>query len=260
MTLGRTGAREDAVLYRARVMHRRRVAPLYRFVYRVFYLLVDIDRLAEAARRHRLFSYNRFNVLSFHDRDHGVAPGGLRAWVDRTLAARGIRLGGGRVRLLCMPRVLGHVFNPISLFYCEDAGGTLRAVIAEVRNTFGERHCYVLEAGGDALEWEQPLRARKCFHVSPFMALEGGYRFRLQEPGERLRVAIAARNDDGPLMDAVLAGERRAFDSRRVLVTVVAMPLMTLKVVAAIHWQALTIWLRGAAFHRKPEPPVQETS
>ncbi|MGB0213450.1 MAG: DUF1365 domain-containing protein, partial [Algiphilus sp.] len=169
------------------------MAPLYRFVYRVFYLLVDIDRLAETARRHRLFSYNRFNVLSFHDRDHGVAPGGLRAWVDRTLAARGIRLGGGRVRVLCMPRVLGHVFNPISLFYCEDAGGALRAVIAEVRNTFGERHCYVLEAGGDALEWEQPLGVRKRFHVSPFMALEGGYRFRLQEPGERLRVGRQTR-------------------------------------------------------------------
>lgn len=253
-------AREEAVLYSARVMHRRRVAPFYRFVYRVFYLLLDIDRIADTARRHRLFSYNRFNLISFFDADHAVPPGGLRAWVDRTLAERGVRLHGGRVRLLCMPRVLGFVFNPISIFYCEGAGGELRAVIAEVRNTFGERHCYVLDADGAPLAWEASLEKSKRFHVSPFFDVEGGYRFRLHEPDARLRVAISAHGPDGPLLDTVLSGEARTFDAPCILRTVAAMPWMTLKVVAAIHWQALKIWLRGAAFHRKPETPPQETS
>lgn len=253
-------ASEEAVLYSARVMHRRRVAPFYRFVYRVFYLLLDVDRIADTARRHRLFSYNRFNLLSFFDADHAAQPGGLRAWVDRTLAERGIRLHGGRVRLLCMPRVLGFVFNPISLFYCEDAAGELRAVIAEVRNTFGERHCYVLEAGGAPLAWDAPMDKAKRFHVSPFFDVEGAYRFRLRRPDAQLRVAISARGPDGPLLDTVLSGQARAFDAHRILRTVAAMPWMTLKVVVTIHWQALKIWLRGARFHRKPEPPPQETS
>lgn len=243
-----------------RVIHRRRVSPFYRFVYRIFYVLLDVDRLAETARRHRLFSYNRFNVMSFFDRDHAVAPGDLRAWVDRTLAARGIRLHGGRVRVLCMPRVLGYAFNPISLFYCEDADGGLRAVIAEVRNTFGERHCYVLDASDGNSSWGQPMETRKRFHVSPFLAVEGGYRFHLREPGEGLRVAINAFNDEGPLMDAVLTGERQNFDSRSILRLVATMPWATLKVVAAIHWQALRIWLRGGRFHRKPPPPLEEIS
>lgn len=250
----------EAVLYSARVMHRRRVAPFYRFVYRVFYLLLDIDRLGETARRHRLFSYNRFNLLSFFDADHAVPPGGLRAWVERTLAGHGIRLHGGRVRLLCMPRVLGFVFNPISLFYCEDAGGVLRAIIAEVRNTFGERHCYVLSAEGEELTWGAPIDKPKRFHVSPFLDVDGGYRFRLDAPGARLRVAISAVNAQGPLLDTVLTGHAREFNSSNLLRQIAAMPWMTLKVVTAIHWQALKLWLRGAIFHRKPQPPPQESS
>ena len=251
--------REDAVLYRARVMHRRRVAPLYRFVYGVFYVLLDIDRLAESARRHRLFSYNRFNLFSFYDRDHGVAPGALRAWVDATLAQRGLRLHGGRVRVLCMPRMFGYVFNPLSLFYCEDGDGVLRAVIAEVCNTFGERHCYVLDAQGRELAWETPQHVAKTFHVSPFFAVEGGYRFQLRAPGEGVRVAIGVYNADGPLLDTVLSGQRRPFSSRSIALSVARMPWATLKVVAAIHWQALKIWLRGARYHPKPEPPIQES-
>lgn len=250
----------DGALYVARVMHRRRIAPHYRFVYRVFYMLLDIDRLADIGRAQRLFSYNRFNLLSFHDRDHGAPPGGLRAWVDRVLSEHGVRLSGGRVRVFCMPRVLGFVFNPISIFYCEDAHGELRAIIAEVRNTFGERHCYVLDAAGAPLPWDGPLYKQKRFHVSPFLAVDGGYRFRLQSPGERLRIAIQAHDRSGPLLDAVLAGERRTLDAAGVLRTVLAMPLAAVKVVVAIHWQALKIWLRGATFHRKPPPPQQETS
>jgi DUF1365 family protein len=167
-----------AALYPSRVAHRRRVAPFYRFVYRVFYILWDVDRIDEALRGLRLVSRNRFNVLSFHDRDHGAGePGGLRRWAEGVCADGGIALDGGRVRLLAFPRVFGFAFNPISIWYCEHRDGSLRAVIAEVRNTFGERHSYLLASGGAVLPYQGPHEKEKCFHVSPFFDLVGRYRF-----------------------------------------------------------------------------------
>ena len=247
------------VLYPSRVMHRRLVAPLHRFVYRLFYLLLDIDRLDGLHRRLRLFSYNRFNLVSFHDRDHVAgAPGGLRAWVEGLLAAEGIRLEAGRIRVLCLPRVLGFTFNPLAIWYCEHRDGSLRAVIVEVRNTFGERHCYLLASGGRPLAYEGPHEKDKCFHVSPFMDLVGRYAFRFSEPGETVRVLIHETREGVPILDATLAGERRALTDRALLRQVAGMPWMTLKVVAGIHWEALKLWLRGAKFRRKPEPPALE--
>ena len=249
-------AEPAAYLYSARVMHRRLVAPLYRFVYRVFYLLLDIDRIDEAARGLRLFSHNRFNLLSFHDRDHGAdQAGALRSWAEGVLRGAGIELAGGRIRLLCMPRLMGFAFNPISLWYCEHADGRLRAVIAEVRNTFGEKHCYLLASDGAALPYSQSYETEKCFHVSPFFDLVGRYRFTLSEPAAQLRVLIHETREGTPILDANLYGDRRTLSDGSVLRQVLAMPLMTLKVVAGIHWEALKIWLRGARFHRKPTPP-----
>ena len=196
---------EVACLYACRVMHRRLVAPFYRFVYRVFYLLLDIDHIDGAIRDTRLFSHNRFNLLAFHDRDHG--------------------------------------------------DGSLRAVIAEVRNTFGEKHAYLLGADGAAMPYETPQEKDKCFHVSPFLDLVGRYRFTLGEPGERLRVAIHESREGQAILDATVAGERRPLGDVAILGLVALMPFMTLKVVAGIHWEALKIWLRGGKFHRKPEPP-----
>ena len=246
-------------LYPSRVMHRRLVAPLYRFVYRLFYLLLDIDRVDELHQSLRVFSHNRFNLLSFHDADHGGAePGGLRAWAERLLASEGIRLDGGRIRLLCLPRILGFTFNPIAIWYCVHRDGSLRALIAEVRNTFGERHSYLLASGGRPLTYEGPHEKDKCFHVSPFMDLSGRYAFRFSEPGETVRVLIHETREGAPLLDATLAGERRALTDGALLAQVARMPWMTLKVVAGIHWEALKLWLRGAKFHRKPEPPEPE--
>lgn len=249
----------DGALYAARVMHRRHVAPFYRFVYRVFYLLVDIDHLPALSRRLRLFSYNRFNCLSLHDRDHGDGRG-LRAWAEDLLREHGVDLAGGRIRLLAFPRVFGLVFNPISLWYCEHADGALRAVIAEVNNTFGEKHSYVLASAGAPLPYGPMPEKDKCFHVSPFFDNRGRYRFTLDEPGRRLRVAIRETRENLPLLDATIAGQRRALNDRVVLAQVLAMPWLMLKVVAAIHWQALKIWVRGGRFHRKPEPPAMRSS
>jgi uncharacterized protein len=250
-----------ACLYAARVMHRRRVKPFYRFVYRLFYLLIDVQRVDEAARGLRCFSHNRFNLLALHDADHGAGTrGGLRAWAEALLREGGIELDGGRIRLLCLPRLLGFVFNPISLWYCEHRDGSLRAVIAEVRNTFGEKHCYLLASGGAPLTYGSSLEKDKSFHVSPFFDLVGRYRFELDEPGERLRVLIHETREGQPILDATLAGERRRLGDGEILRQVLAMPVMTIKVVAGIHWEALKIWLRGARFHRKPPPPAAGVS
>lgn len=250
-------------LYDVRVMHRRRVAPFYRFVYKLFYLLVDIDRLAELHRTRKLFSHNAWNLLSLHESDYGDrsgTPGALRAWVEGLLAGRGIQLAGGRIRLLTLPRVLGFAFNPISLYYCEHADGHLRAIVVEVRNTFGERHCYVLAEQGAPMRWETPQDKDKMFHVSPFFQLEGRYRFHVSEPGESVRVYIQETRNDVPLFEATLAGERRPLTDAAMLAQVAAMPWVTLKVVFAIHWEALKIWLQGARYVPKPPPPAHEAS
>jgi DUF1365 family protein len=249
------------VLYSARVMHRRRVAPFYRFVYRVFYLLLDIDRIDALSSRLRLFSRNRFNLLSFHDRDHGDCSGApLRPWAERLLSESGIELDGGRIRLLCMPRLFGYAFNPISLWYCEHRDGSLRAVIAEVRNTFGERHSYLLASGGAPLPYLQAHEKEKCFHVSPFFDVVGRYRFTLGEPGEQLRVHIHETREGQPILDATLFGQRRDLTDGNVLRQVLMLPFMTITVVLGIHWEALKIWLRGATFHKKPQPPTHKVT
>jgi DUF1365 family protein len=243
----------DGCLYATRVMHRRRIAPFYRFVYRVFYLFVDVDRLGALSARLRLFSVDRFNLLSLRTRDHGDGRG-LRAWAESLLRARGIDLDGGRIRLLAFPRVLGFAFNPISLWYCEHRNGELRAVIAEVNNTFGEKHCYVLASGGAPLPYDTPIEKEKVFHVSPFFDRVGRYRFTLSAPQARIRVAIHETREGEPILDATLAGERRALTDAAILGQVLQMPWMTVKVVIGIHWEALKLWLRGARFHRKPDP------
>lgn len=248
---------EGGYLYPARVMHRRLVAPLYRFVYRVFYLLLDVDRLDALHRQLRFFSLNRWNLLSVHVRDHGDGLG-LRAWAERMLHEGGIEPQGGRIRLLVMPRVFGFAFNPISLWYCEHRDGRLAAVIAEVRNTFGETHSYLLASKPGTAPYEQVYEKDKCFHVSPFFDLTGRYQFRLNEPGEVLRVLIHETREGVPILDATLAGERQSLTDGAILKQVLAMPLQMLKVVGGIHWEALKIWLRGAKFHTKPEPPKLE--
>ncbi|WP_020647716.1 DUF1365 domain-containing protein [Solimonas variicoloris] len=245
---------EAGCLYEARVMHRRRVAPLYRFVYRVFYLFVDVDRVDELAGRLRGFSHNRFNLLSLHDADHGDGRG-LRAWAEALLQRHGIALDGGRIRLLAFPRVLGHAFNPLSLWYCEHADGSLRAVIAEVRNTFGERHSYLLARGGAPLAYGEMPAQDKCFHVSPFFALTGRYRFALDAPDARLRVHIALEHGAQPRLDATITGSRVPLRDATLVRAVARLPWLALKVLGAIHWQALKLWLRGARVHARPSPP-----
>ena len=252
---------DAARLYRGEVMHRRVFPVDYRFTYRVYSLLVDIDRLDDVARGSILFSHNRFNLFAVHDRDHGPRDGSnLRSWLDALLARQGIDLEGGRVRLLCFPRLLGYVFNPLSIWYCEHADGSLRAVLCEVSNTFGERHSYLLHAHGEPMTWPVRDAKQKCFHVSPFIDMNAEYHFRLSEPADALRVLIREFQDDRLMLVAAQVGEARRFSTRELMACAIAIPFLTFKIMAMIHWQALKIWLKGARFYRKPQPPAEEVS
>jgi len=240
-------------LFSGTVMHARMKPVAHRFSYKVFNLLVDIDRLDELAAGNRLFSRNRFNLMSLHDRDHGLRDGStLRQSVDKALSEAGLDLAGGTTLLLCYPRILGYVFNPLSVYYCFDASGHLRALIYEVRNTFGEMHSYVAPIE-DGERRPSGLRQErdKLFYVSPFIDMPMRYRFRLNAPGEQINVRILETDSDGPLLAATFTGGRQALDDRRLLAACARIPFLTLKVITSIHFEALRLWLKGAPFFRR---------
>jgi len=246
-------------IYFTRVMHRRLVPVEYRFSYRVFSLLLDLDEMPGPGLR--FLSLNKFNLLSFFERDHGPRDGSpLKPWVEKLLYGQGIDIEGGKVRLLSFPRVLGYGFNPISLWYCHHRDGSLRAVLAEVNNTFGEHHFYLLSNGGSPSDWPVQQTVEKVFHVSPLMGMEASYDFRLAEPSDRLSVLIRQYQDGQLTLVASQQGDGYALSDRRLLTALLKVPLMTFKVMAAIHWQALRIWLRGASFFHKPPPPAQKVT
>jgi uncharacterized protein len=236
-----------AGLYLGRVMHHRLRPRRHRFVYRVFSLLIDLDRLAELDRRLRLLSVNRPNLLSFQERDHGARDGSpLRPWVETMLAARGLDLAGGRVLLLCFPRLFGYVFNPLSIYYCYDAQGRLAALVYEVKNRSGEQHAYALPlACQDRPDGPARQSTRKAFYVSPFLEMAARYRFKLDPPGERLAVVIQEEVAQATTLVATLTGARRPLTDAQLLRAVLRMPLMTYKVILGIHYEALWLWLKG---------------
>ncbi len=243
------------------VMHRRFFPVRYKFVYRVFSLLLDVDALPRLHRRLGLFSYNRFNLFSFYDRDHGPGKNApLRPWVEQLLEIHGVALEGGTIEVLSFPRVLGFTFNPLSIWYCRHRDGSLRAVLCEVNNTFGERHHYLLHESGRPLVW--PVRADKlkAFHVSPFIGMDARYRFRLGARAERLTVLIHEYQDQALMLVASLTGRLSPMGDRQLALAFLRYPLVTLKVIAMIHWQALKLWLSKAPFYPKPPPPQEEIS
>ncbi len=258
-------------LYFGEVLHRRVKPVANAFRYRVFFLKFPLHRVAELSCG--LFSVNRFNLLSFHFADHGDG-GDPQRWIRTLLAQEGVKDADGEIWLQAFPRVLGYVFNPVSFWYCHRADGALRAVVAEVSNTFGERHCYLLEsreldaAGAAAPRASLPpikpgqlLTARKVFHVSPFCAIEGGYRFRFIESDARSGAHTVARIDyhdaTGDLLHTSVSGSARELTSGALLGAFFSRPMMTFGVVARIHWQALRLFVKGVRFYRKPAPPAE---
>ncbi|MEO1720924.1 MAG: DUF1365 domain-containing protein [Pseudomonadota bacterium] len=253
-----SGSPTEVCLYRGHVMHMRLRPFTHRFRYRVFTLLLDIDRLEETCTRLRLLRLDRFGLLSFHRRDHGARDGSaLRPWAEAELAAVG-RPKPARIMLLSFPRIFGYAFNPLSVYFCEDAAGRLESVIYEVKNTFGDQHTYVM-AADEGRDGVARHGAEKGFFVSPFIGMTQSYRFTIRQPAERLAIRIRQHDAEGEWLIATQSGERVALTDAALLKLWAFHPLMTLKVILAIHWQALKLWLKGARFHpyRGPYPGME---
>jgi len=251
----RDPARDPAALYVGEVMHARLKPVGHRFCYRVMSLLIDLDRLAEADRQSPLFGVNRAALYGFHEKDHGARDGNsLRSHAQRRAAEHGIDLTGGRVLLLCYPRLLGYTFNPLSVYFCYRADGELALLIYEVRNTFGDIHAYVLPVEADEISAAGVRQQQdKLLYVSPFIPMAMRYHFRVLPPGDRVKLRILETDRDGPLLSATFAGRRRALTSVALLRSFFGLPLVTLKIVAAIHWEALRLWLKGARLVPRPK-------
>jgi uncharacterized protein len=242
-----------AELYIGKTSHARFKPRPHKFRYDVFQILVDVDHLEDAFTGLRTAGVGRFGLFSFHARDHGARDGApLRPWVEAKLAAAGVAATAAEIRLLCFPRILGFVFNPLSIFFVYDAGHRLEAVIYEVNNTFGQTHAYVTPACGEGDERQE---VDKAFFVSPFYGIEGGYRFRLSPPAESFDLVICKHVGGETDFVATLNAERRAMTDGALMRLFFAMPFMTLGVVAAIHWEALRLWLKGAHFYSRPPGP-----
>jgi hypothetical protein len=224
--------------------------------YRVFGMLLDLDELPALGRTLRLFSHNRFNLFSFLDRDHGAGDGRpLREWVAATLTEAGLHSEIGPIRVLCYPRILGYVFNPLSVYFCHRPDETLVAIICEVNNTFGQRHSYLMPVENSAAGIVRHS-CPKAFYVSPFIAMDAEYHFRIRPPAERAVVAIDETDAQGRLLFASFAARRRSLDDQSLAAVFLRYPLMTLKVIAGIHWEALRLWRKGIPLVRRPAPPT----
>lgn len=247
----------QSCLYFGRVMHKRLQPFRHRLDYRVFSLYLDLDELPALTQRLRLFSHNRWNLFGFLDRDHGPRDGtALRPWIEGHLAEAGIELEGGAIRLLCFPRLLGYVFNPLSIWFCYHRSGRLAAMLYEVRNTFGEKHGYLIPVDPARVPGAPILQScDKGFYVSPFIGMAATYHFRLAEPDARLSVLIRQWTPEGELLIASQTGTRRPLNDSTLLRALFAYPLMTLKIIGAIHWQALKLWRKGARQVPRPAAP-----
>lgn len=238
-----------SALYLGSVTHRRLRPRPHAFRYRVFWMLLDLDELDMLDRRLRWFSRNRFNLSSFRDRDHGAATGStLRRRLEAKLTVAGLGEASASLKLFCMPRVLGYDFNPISICLCHRLDGSLGAVLYEVRNTFGGRHDYLFPVSRDRAPFLEQ-HCRKTLHVSPFLDMDMRYRFRLSPPGERMALKVVGSGAQGPEIVAALEARRAPLTDRTLLAALASFPLVSLKVIAGIHWQAFRMLTKGFVVH-----------
>lgn len=247
---------KHAQLIVGQVMHERLRPVCNRFVYPVFCVLCDVDRLDELDSW--WFGIDRPHPIGLRRKDYGDGQPG--PWMRRLLAQAGLACDG-EIWLMTFPRVLGYVFNPVSFWYCRNAEGELIALLADVSNTFGERHRYLLSAPDDRpIRQDDVLRCRKVFHVSPFCEIEGHYEFRLRDTADTAFVGIDYVDNMGLLLKTAISGRRLAFEARTVWGALIKQPLLTAGIVIRIHLQALRLWRRGLRVFRKPPPPERELS
>jgi DUF1365 family protein len=240
----------NSAIYEGHVVHRRFAPKTHSLNYRVFSLLIDLDELEALSSRLRYLGVDRFALFSFFNRDHGnLKPGeSLKDWALGHVAEAGFDTAGMRVEVLCYPRIFGYVFNPLTVYFCYAPSGELRTVLYEVCNTFHERHTYIIPTSGR----EGPVRhsCAKTFYVSPFMPMDCDYHFDIVEPRDRTAIRITETGPDGKMLFASFAGERRALTDRNLLRAFFKYPLMTLKVTAAIHIEAVRLWIKGLKIYR----------
>lgn len=248
----------NSAIYEGTTTHVRRKPVHHRLQYGLFSLLIDLDELDDLGSL-RFFSHNRTNLVSFFDEDHGARDGSdLRTWISRELTAAGYQGTPGRIRLLCLPRIIGYEFNPLTVWFIDDAGGNPRWILYEIHNTFGEAHSHLVEL--EEANGKHRHGFRKEFFVSPFFDVEGGYRVTISQPDDRMSIAITYEIDDETVFTASLSGRRIPLTSKTLLGAVVRYPLVTFKVMAAIHWEATKLWLKGARYRKRPAPPVDSVS
>ena len=245
-----------SALYAGIVVHQRLRPRRHRLSYKLFWMLFDLDELPDMHQSLRFFSYNGHNLIGFRDRDHLDGTGRpLRTQVEAALTEAGIVPDGGPIRLLCMPRVLGSVFNPISVWFCYRRDHSLVAMLYEVNNTFGQRHSYLIPV----VDPDAAIVRQSCdkqFYVSPFMRMAMTYDFRVASPAETTSVIVNASDADGKMIVTSFVGKRRALTDTALLGVVLRHGMLAVKVVAAIHWEAVKLLLKGLRIQPRPAPPV----
>jgi len=234
---------KNSIIYNGKVIHRRFKPKEHYFKYNVFSLLIDIDELEIIENKIKIFSYNKFNIISFFDKDHGPRDGtSVKEWVIKNLKDIGIENHKIQIKLLCYPRIFGYVFNPLSVFFVYDENSRLISILYEVKNTFGEQHTYVFKTDDEKVIIND---CTKKFHVSPFIEMECHYYFRVLKPSDKISVIIDQKDKDGKLLYASQDGKATELNEKNLLTSYISHPLMTFKIIAAIHYEALKLWLKG---------------
>ena len=240
----------NSSIYNGTVIHKRFKPKKHFFKYSVFSLLVDLSELEDLDKKIKFFSFNRFNLVSFYEKDHGLRDGSsLIEWVKKNLDENEIYSKNIKIKLLCYPRIFGYVFNPLSVFFIYDTEEKLISILYEVKNTFGEQHTYIFKVKDDANLFQH--NCSKKFHVSPFIEMNCSYFFRILKPGEKMSVIIDQYQMDEKILFASQDGKRVDFTSKELLKSYLKHPLMTFKIISAIHYEAFKLWTKGIKFIKK---------
>ena len=238
----------NSCIYNGEVTHTR-FKPVRHFLkYKTFSLLIDLDEINILDKSIGIFSHNKFNIFSFYDKDHGDRDGGnLKDWVISNLKKFQIKENITNIKVLCYPRILGYVFNPLSIFYCYEKD-KLVAIFYEVKNTFNEQHTYIFKIKNNE---EIIQKCRKKFYVSPFMDMETFYNFKLINPNDKLSVFIKQTDADGTILTATQTGDKKEFSFKQLAINFLKYPLMTIKIISSIHFEALLLWKKGAIYRKR---------
>ena len=241
---------KSSFIYNGNVIHKRFKPKEHFFKYKVFSLFIDLSEIKEIEKKISFFSYNKFNLISFFDKDHGDRNGtSLVEWVKNNLKKSGLDTREIKIKLLCYPRIFGYVFNPLSIFFVYNSKSSLIAILYEVKNTYGEQHTYVFKTNPNEKTIQNSCE--KKFYVSPFMDLSSKYYFKILDPQNKLSVVIDQRDKGGKLLFASQDGIRSELSSKNLILSYIKHPLMTFKIISAIHFEALRLWMKGIKLIKK---------